>query len=107
MRSIAGEIFVCYDERMSWFKKILPKIKTSTKKGVPEGIWDKCPSCAAILYRAELDRHQLVCPKCQHHMRLSGRKRLDMFLDKNDREEIGKKIEPIDRLRFRDSKKYK
>jgi len=92
---------------MSWFKKILPKIKTSTKKGVPEGIWDKCPSCTAILYRAELERHQLVCPKCSHHLRLSGRKRLETFLDESDREELGAHIEPIDRLRFRDSKKYK
>ncbi len=92
---------------MSWFTKLLPKISSSTKKGVPEGIWSKCDACMAILYRAELDQNLQVCPKCDHHMRVSGRARLEIFLDENDREELGQDIEPADRLKFRDSKKYK
>ena len=96
---------------MSWFKKLLPsKIRTETgsKKGVPEGIWTSCQSCQAVLYRAELERHLGVCPKCQHHMRLTARERLNYFLDeKEEYEEIAPDIEIVDRLRFKDSKKYK
>jgi acetyl-CoA carboxylase carboxyl transferase subunit beta len=93
---------------MSWFKRILPKIATSAKKkGVPEGIWNKCSACEAVLYRAELERHLFVCPKCQHHMRITARQRLDYFLDAEGREELGMQVMPEDRLKFRDSKKYK
>lgn len=93
---------------MSWFKRILPKIATSAKKkGVPEGIWNKCPACEAVLYRAELERNLFVCPKCQHHMRITARQRLDYFLDAEGREELGMQVMPEDRLKFRDSKKYK
>ena len=93
---------------MSWFKRLLPKISTSVvKKGVPEGIWSKCTACEAVLYRAELERHLFVCPKCQHHMRITARQRMDFFLDPDDREELGANILPEDRLKFRDSKKYK
>ena len=95
---------------MSWFKKILPsRIKTNGKsrRTVPEGIWTKCKSCNAVLYRAELDRNQEVCPKCNHHMRIGARIRLESFLDEDNREEIGVEIKPVDILKFRDSKKYK
>ena len=96
---------------MSWFEILLPKtIRTegSNKKGtVPEGLWTKCPGCNAILYNTELERNLSVCPKCEHHMRISARTRLDMFLDEEGREEIGKHIKPVDPLKFRDTKKYK
>lgn len=92
---------------MSWYKKLLPKISSAKKKGVPEGIWSKCTECTAILYRAELERNLDVCPKCNYHMYISARKRLEWFLDENEREELGANIQPIDRLKFRDSKKYK
>lgn len=92
---------------MSWFKKLLPKISTVTKKGVPEGIWTKCPECAATLYTVELKRNLYVCTKCNHHLRLSARQRLDFFLDQDSASELGGSIEPVDRLKFRDSKKYK
>ncbi|MCB1827345.1 MAG: acetyl-CoA carboxylase carboxyltransferase subunit beta [Coxiellaceae bacterium] len=92
---------------MSWFKKLLPKVSTEKKKGVPEGVWTKCPSCTAVLYRVELERSMNVCPKCSHHLRLSARHRLDLFLDEGKREELGAHVEPLDRLKFRDSKKYK
>ncbi len=95
---------------MSWFKKLLPsRIRTETvmKKGVPEGLWSKCEKCNAILYRSELERNLEVCPKCDHHMRISARKRLEYFLDEGSPIEIAADVLPVDRLKFKDLKKYK
>ena len=95
---------------MSWFEKLIPsRIRTdaSSKKSIPEGLWIKCDSCSAVLYRAELERNMDVCPKCGHHFRIGARRRLDLFLDEEGREEIGANLEPIDILKFKDSKKYK
>ena len=96
---------------MSWFEKLLPsKIRTSgisDKKNVPEGLWAKCNACDAIIYRAELERNQEVCTKCDHHMRISARRRLEQFLDDEDRVEIAENIESEDVLKFRDDKKYR
>jgi acetyl-CoA carboxylase carboxyl transferase subunit beta len=96
---------------MSWFEKLLPsRIRTEGKKSnhtVPEGLWIKCPICQSVLYRAELDRNVNVCPKCNHHLRIGARQRLEHFLDPEGREEIGAELVPADRLKFRDSKKYK
>lgn len=95
---------------MSWFKKLLPsRIQTGAgnKKGVPEGIWSKCDKCNSVLYRSELERNLEVCPKCDHHLRLSARKRLDYFLDEASGVEIAAEVGPEDKLKFRDLKKYK
>ena len=95
---------------MSWFKKLLPsRIRTDavTKKGVPEGLWSKCDKCAAILYRSELERNLEVCPKCEYHMRISARQRIRYFLDEANQVEIASEVVPVDRLKFRDLKKYK
>ncbi|MEE9398046.1 MAG: acetyl-CoA carboxylase, carboxyltransferase subunit beta [Methylococcales bacterium] len=95
---------------MSWFQKLVPsKIQTNTSKKntVPEGLWNKCPNCDAILYQSELERNFEVCPKCAHHMRINGRKRLHIFLDVENRQEIGGELKPVDTLKFKDSKKYK
>jgi len=96
---------------LSWFEKLVPAtIRTDAsnrKVAVPEGLWNKCPSCNAILYNAELEKNFNVCPKCDHHLRISARTRLDLFLDKDQREEIGKGLKPTDPLKFKDSKKYK
>ena len=95
---------------MSWLDKLLPsRIKTNgvNRRTVPEGVWTKCNNCNAVLYRAELMRSLEVCPKCSHHMRISARSRLDGFLDREARVEIGSDIKPVDKFRFRDSKKYK
>lgn len=95
---------------LSWFHKLVPsKIRTeaSSKSAVPEGLWSKCPSCNAILYRSEVERNLEVCPKCGHHMRISARKRLHLFLDPGNRTEIGENLAPVDTLKFKDSKKYK
>jgi acetyl-CoA carboxylase carboxyl transferase subunit beta len=95
---------------MSWFKNLLPsRIRTDavTKKGIPEGLWSKCDKCSAILYRSELERNLEVCPKCDYHMRISARTRLDYFLDEGPKVEIGADVLPIDKLKFKDLKKYK
>ena len=95
---------------MSWLKKLLPsRIRTEavTKKGVPEGLWSKCDKCNAILYRSELERNLGVCPKCDYHMRISARKRLEYFLDEGAQVEIAADVMPVDLLKFKDLKKYK
>jgi acetyl-CoA carboxylase carboxyl transferase subunit beta len=95
---------------MSWFEKLIPsRIRTeaSSKRAVPEGLWDKCPGCNAVLYRAELERNLEVCPKCGHHNRIGARRRIDTFLDVEPREEVGSDLESTDPLKFRDLKKYK
>jgi acetyl-CoA carboxylase carboxyl transferase subunit beta len=95
---------------MSWFEKLVPsRIRTdaTTKRAVPEGLWMRCDGCGATLYRPEVERHVDVCPKCAHHMRMGARRRLDSFLDEEEREEIAAGVEPVDVLKFRDSKKYR
>ena len=96
---------------MSWFEKLLPsKIRTSgisDKKNVPEGLWAKCSACDAIIYRAELERNQEVCTKCDYHMRMPARRRLEQFFDQEDQIEIAENIESEDILKFRDDKKYR
>ena len=94
---------------MSWFDKILPtgigkNERTST---VPEGLWRKCVKCDAVLYRPDLERNGDVCPKCDHHLRIGSRRRLDLFLDSANREEIFPDLTPIDRLNFKDVKRYR
>ena len=92
----------------NWLDKIVPSlIRSESKKkaNVPEGLWKKCPKCEAVLYRPELQKNLNVCPKCDHHMRLRARDRLGLFLDQGGRIEMGADVEPVDRLKFRDSKK--
>ena len=96
--------------KMSWFEKLMPsRIRTEggSKRVVPEGLWAKCPGCGAILYRAEMERNLDVCPKCGYHNRIDARRRLDVFLDQEPREEIGENLSPTDPLKFKDTKKYK
>ncbi|MBT0724076.1 acetyl-CoA carboxylase, carboxyltransferase subunit beta [Rosenbergiella sp. S61] len=94
---------------MSWIERILNKtnVAPARKASIPEGIWTKCTSCGQVLYRAELERNLEVCPKCDHHMRMHGRDRLNTFLDQGTTLELGSELEPRDLLKFRDSKKYK
>ena len=95
---------------MNWFDKLLPSVirtEGRAKKAVPEGLWTKCPGCGAILYRTEVEHNMDVCPKCGHHNRIGARRRLDLFLDKEPRTEIGAELQPEDPLKFKDSKKYK
>ncbi|MGI2026466.1 acetyl-CoA carboxylase, carboxyltransferase subunit beta [Endozoicomonas acroporae] len=91
--------------------KLIPSLSRAAivqkSSNVPEGLWRKCVKCEAFLYRPELDRNLGVCPKCQHHMRISARTRLDYFLDKEGKAELFADLEPNDRLKFRDTKKYR
>tara|TARA_B110000263_G_scaffold93919_1_gene82155 strand:+ start:5452 stop:6306 length:855 start_codon:yes stop_codon:yes gene_type:complete len=94
----------------SWFDKIIPSFvrKDSKKKSiVPEGLWKTCPSCSAILYMPELETNLFVCPKCDHHIRIGARKRLDIFFDTNSQEELFKDTRTVDWLKFKDTKRYK
>jgi acetyl-CoA carboxylase carboxyl transferase subunit beta len=94
---------------MSWLQKLLPpRIKRdgSPRKTVPEGLWSKCETCEAVLYRADLEKNLYVCPKCSHHKRVSARERLDWLFDLEGRYEIGAEILPIDTLKFKDSRRY-
>lgn len=96
---------------MSWLEKLMPSQMRNDsapkKTAVPEGLWTKCSDCGAVLYSAEMERALQVCPKCNAHQRLRARKRLDLFLDPEAREELAGNIEPRDPLKFRDSKKYR
>ncbi|HET8700154.1 MAG TPA: acetyl-CoA carboxylase, carboxyltransferase subunit beta [Nitrococcus sp.] len=97
---------------MSWFQKLMPsRIRTEVSnrrnRNIPEGLWTKCDSCNGALYRPELERSTEVCPKCGYHMRIGARRRLELFLDEGARRELAENVQPVDALRFRDSKKYK
>lgn len=96
---------------MSWLDKIVPtmvrKDDKDRRSNVPEGLWKKCPKCESVLYRPELDKNLDVCPKCDHHMRIGARKRLASFFDEGSANEVLMHIEPVDRLKFKDKKKYK
>jgi acetyl-CoA carboxylase carboxyl transferase subunit beta len=94
---------------MSWLTKLMPaRIRTQGggKRGVPEGLWEKCDSCGTALYGPELEKNLRVCPKCSHHMAIGARERLASFLDDDSGEEIGADLGPVDALHFRDQKKY-
>lgn len=96
---------------MSWLTKFMPSriraVEVQKKKGVPEGLWSKCPDCNSFLFVSELERNLDVCPKCNYHHRISARKRIEMFLDPVLQMEIAQDLEPVDRLKFKDTKKYK
>jgi len=98
-------------DEMSWLQKLMPsRIRTqgTTSKGkVPEGLWEKCEGCGAVLYRPELERNLEVCPKCGHHQPINARKRLQALFDEGSTQELFATLEPVDVLKFRDSKKYK
>jgi len=93
----------------NWLEKIVPNLVRSEKKrnAIPEGLWEKCPKCESVLYKPELEKNLSVCPKCDHHMRIGARARLTQFLDEGSLSEVAADLEPIDRLKFKDSKKYK
>ena len=96
---------------MSWIDKIIPagvrKADGDAKANIPEGLWRKCAKCDAVLYRPDLERNAEVCPKCDHHMRITARRRLDLFLDEGDRTELFPEMETVDRLKFKDKKRYR
>lgn len=95
---------------MSWLEKLLPGVvgrQDEPKSSVPEGLWKKCPRCTSVLYRPELEKHLEVCPKCQYHFRLDARRRLNVFLDAENQVELANDLEASDKLKFRDTRKYR
>lgn len=95
---------------MSWFHKLMPgaiRTEGGSKRNVPEGLWSKCNSCDAVLYRPELERNLEVCPKCGHHNPISARRRLAALFDEDSTSEIAAELRPVDGLKFRDTKKYR
>lgn len=92
---------------MSWLEKIMPSIGKNAKKNIPEGLWSKCPECNRVLFQEELERLLYVCPKCNHHLRISARRRIQDFLDMENQVEIAPNIQSVDPLKFKDQKKYK
>ncbi|MED5502454.1 MAG: acetyl-CoA carboxylase carboxyl transferase subunit beta, partial [Pseudomonadota bacterium] len=95
---------------MSWLDKILPsriRANKENKGSVPDGLWHKCSNCDAVIYRAEYEKNLNVCPKCNHHGRISARKRADIVLDVENRVEVLNNIMPVDMLNFKDNEKYK
>ncbi len=96
---------------MSWIDKIIPagvrKVDGDKKASIPEDLWRKCVKCEAVLYRPDLERNAEVCPKCDHHMRITARRRLDVFLDAAGRTELFADLETVDRLKFKDKKRYR
>ena len=94
---------------MSWLNKLPQKIKRVVgrdKKTVPEGLWSKCPSCQSVLYKKDLEDNAEVCPKCAYHNRISARERIALLLDSEGQFEVGASVQPIDPLKFKDSKSY-
>ena len=94
---------------MSWLNKLPQKIKRVVgrdKKTVPEGLWSKCPACQTVLYKKDLEDNSEVCPKCEHHHRIGARERIALLLDADGQFEIGASVQPIDPLKFKDSKTY-
>ena len=92
---------------MSWLEKILPQIGSGTKKNIPEGLWNNCPTCKTTLYNEALKLNNFICPECDYHFRISARVRIDLLLDEDCREEIANNLTATDPLKFRDSVKYK
>lgn len=99
---------------MNWIDKILPSISTSSgeskrknKANIPEGVWKQCPRCDAMLYKKSLSENHDVCPKCDHHLRITARRRIELFMDAENQEELSVDLEPVDLLKFKDLKKYK
>ena len=95
---------------MSWIDKILPsgvnKDDSANRTSVPEGLWKKCVKCEASLYKPDLERNAEVCPKCDHHMRMGARRRLELCLDTGSTE-LFADLEPVDHLKFKDKRKYR
>lgn len=98
---------------MNWLQKLMtPRIRTEAasvngKSKVPEGVWEKCRGCGAVVYRPEMERQLMVCPKCGHHHAMTARARLLSFLDEGSAAEMFADLEPVDVLKFKDSKKYR
>ena len=92
---------------MAWFKRKDKNLKDSEKKAIPDGLWDKCPSCNEIIYRPELEKKLSVCHHCNHHFRVSPGLYVELLLDKGTSTRHFQDIVPHDFLGFNANKAYK
>jgi len=92
---------------MAWFKREKQKIKPVVKKGVPDGLWVKCPTCSEFLYKPELEKSLSVCRHCSHHFRVDPSTYLSLLLDNGSSKELFTKLQSKDLLQFKAGKKYK
>jgi len=92
---------------MNWLRRLIPSIGTfKSKSKVPDGLWSTCKKCESVLYAPELEKSLYVCPKCDYHLRIGARQRLEMFLDNSEFTEISPNLTTKDPLKFKDSKYY-
>ena len=92
---------------MNWLRRLIPSIGTfKSKSKVPDGLWSTCKKCESVLYAPELEKSLYVCPKCDYHLRIGARQRLEMFLDNSEFTEIAANLTTKDPLKFKDSKYY-
>lgn len=94
---------------MSWLTKIIPNklLISSSRKDLPTGVWQQCPNCSTTLYIKDLIKNLMVCNSCNHHLRITARQRIDYFLDSVNRYEHFNNVQPVDMLKFKDTKPYK
>ena len=96
---------------MNWLTRLIPSIgsdrdSNTSKSKVPDGLWNNCPACEAILYQPELEKSLFVCPKCDHHLRIGARTRMSIFLDGGSFQELATNVTTKDILKFKDTKSY-
>ncbi len=92
---------------MAWFKREKQKIKPIVKKGVPDGLWVKCPTCSEFLYKPELEKSLSVCRHCSHHFRVEPSIYHSLLLDSGSSKELFTNLQSEDLLQFKAGKKYK
>jgi acetyl-CoA carboxylase carboxyl transferase subunit beta len=92
---------------MNWLNRAKRGIRTWRKKSLPDGLWEKCPSCGEILYVKELSRSMSVCAKCDYHFRIGAREYISLLTDEQSFIEMEKELYSGDPLSFKDSRKYK
>ena len=96
---------------MNWLTRLIPSIgsdrdSNTSKSKVPDGLWNNCPACEAILYQPELEKSLFICPKCDHHLRIGARTRMSIFLDGGSFQELATNVTTKDILKFKDTKSY-
>jgi acetyl-CoA carboxylase carboxyl transferase subunit beta len=92
---------------MPWFKRSKENIAPDTqKKDLPDGLWEKCPSCSEIIHKKQLELNLWTCLKCDHHFRIGSAEYIKILLDKGSFKEMDRKMRAADPLDFKDTKKY-
>lgn len=92
---------------MPWFRRSKQNIAPDTqKRELPDGLWEKCPSCGEIIHKKQLELNYWTCLKCDYHWRIGSKEYISFLLDKNSFKEMDRKMRSADPLEFKDTKKY-